>query len=188
MVQKMNDEHLTGKVLSSEYLSRKAWFTVRQEKLEMPNGSVIEEYFVHEYPEWVNVIAITGDEKIVMIRQYRHALGRVSFEIPAGVCENNGTTLEENARRELAEETGYCGGNWRYFMSLSPNPATNTNLAHTFIAENVRKSDSRKLDKTECIDVHLLSFDEVFELLQRNEIVQSLMAAPLWKLFYDRKK
>ena len=102
----MNDDLLRGKVLSSKYLFRKPWLTVRSECLEMPNGKIVPEYFVHEYPEWVNVIAVTNDRKIVMIRQYRHALGRISFEIPAGVCENNDISLEESARRELLEETG----------------------------------------------------------------------------------
>lgn len=181
----MNDDLLRGKILSSKYLFRKPWLTVRSECLEMPNGKIVPEYFVHEYPEWVNVIAVTNDRKIVMIRQYRHALGRISFEIPAGVCENNDISLDESARRELLEETGYSGGRWQKFMSLSPNPATNTNMAHTFLAIGVEKISSQHLDETECIEVIPSGFDEVLSMLENGEIIQALMAAPLWKFFND---
>lgn len=181
----MNDDKLKGRVLSSKYLFRKPWLTVRSECIEMPNGKIIPEYFVHEHPEWVNIIAVTSDKKIVLIRQYRHALGKVSFEIPAGVCEAGNSSLEDNARRELLEETGYGGGEWKHFMSLSVNPATNDNMTHTFLALNVKKICSQKLDETECIEVRTATFDEVFDILKQGEIIQALMAAPLWKFFHE---
>ena len=97
------------KVLSSEYLIRKPWLTARCDRLELPDGRIMPEYYVLEYPDWVNVIAITKDGKFVMERQYRHALGVEAYELPCGVMENGETPLEA-AKRELLEETGYGGG------------------------------------------------------------------------------
>lgn len=181
----IDDKNLRGEVLASTYLAREPWFTVRKECVQMPNGEIIKDYYVHEHPEWVNVIAVTDDKKIVMIRQYRHALGQTSFEIPAGVCESDGSSPEENAKRELLEETGYVAEKWQHFMQLSSNPATHTNLTHTFLAFGAKPAKKQELDRTECIEVHLMSFEEVFEKLKNNEIIQSLMAAPLWRFFYE---
>ena len=98
-------------VLHSEYIIRRPWLTARRDKVRLPDGRVNDEYYVLEYPDWVNVIAITPDDRFVLVRQYRHGLGRTSFELCAGVCEK-GETPEESARRELFEETGYTGGEW----------------------------------------------------------------------------
>lgn len=105
-------------VLHSEYIIRRRWLTARRDKVRLPDGRVNDEYYVLEYPDWVNVIAITPDDRFVLVRQYRHGLGRTSFELCAGVCEK-GETPEESARRELFEETGYTGGEWHELMQLS---------------------------------------------------------------------
>ena len=75
------------KVLKSEYLSSQPWFTVRREEVELPNGNRIPEYYIFEYPEWINVIAITKEQKFVFVSQYRHGLGITAYELCAGVCE-----------------------------------------------------------------------------------------------------
>lgn len=77
------------KVLTSEYLARKPWFTVRHESLELPDGRRIPDYYVLEYPDWINVIAITRDGRFIFVDQYRHGLGETSYETPAGVSESS---------------------------------------------------------------------------------------------------
>ncbi len=171
------------KVISSEYLNRAPWLTVRRECLELPDGRRVPEYFVLEYPEWVNVIAVNTEGQFVLVRQYRHALGRTSVELPAGVVEREDASLLAAARRELMEETGYGGGEWEKYMVLSANPATHNNLTHTFLARGVRPLGERHLDATEELSVVLLTAAELRGLLERGEIVQALMAAPLWKYF-----
>lgn len=168
-------------VLSSEYLYREPWFTVRREKVRLPNGSVIPSYYVLEYPDWVNVVAVTCDGRFVMLRQYRHAVGKTGWEITAGVCDPSDASPLEAARRELLEETGYGGGEWREYMKISANPATHTNTTHCFLAKGVERIAEPSPEATEDIEVSLLSFDRVRQLLEDDEIKQSLMAAPLWK-------
>ena len=92
-------------VLDSEYLFRRPWLTVRHDTVRLPDGRINPEYYVLEYPDWINVLAITEDGKFVLERQYRHGLGKTCYEIPAGVIEKGETPLEA-ARRELQEETG----------------------------------------------------------------------------------
>ena len=173
-------------VFASEYIAHEPWFTVRKEKVQLPNGSIIPSYYVLEYPDWVNVIAITAEGKFLMERQYRHGLQWTGYEICAGVCEKGEEPLE-SAKRELYEETGYAGGEWKHFMTLSANTSTMNNVCHCFLAEGVKRISTQHLEPTEDISIHLLSTDEVRALLLNDEIRQALMAAPLWKLFAERK-
>ena len=173
------------KVLKSEYLARKPWFTVRHESLALPDGRTIPDYYVFEYPEWVNITAIDREGRFVMIDQYRHGLGETSYEIPAGVVEPSDASLLDAARRELREETGYGGGEWRLLTSISANPATQNNLTHCFLATGVERIGEQQLDATEDIRVHLFSRSEVLELLRTDRIRQALMAAPLWRYFAE---
>ena len=180
----MNNDEKKWEILHSEYLIRRPWLTARRDHIRMPNGVENPEYYVLEYPDWVNVIAITSDGHFLMERQYRHGLQWTGYEICAGVCEAGETPLE-SAQRELYEETGYGGGTWTPHMLLSANTSTMTNLCHCFIATGVERLSEQHLEETEDISIHLLSVDEVRSLLTGNEIRQALMAAPLWKYFAE---
>lgn len=169
------------RVLESKYLFQNPpWLTIREERLQLQSGGIIERFYVFEYPRWVNVVALTKERQLVLIRQYRHAIGEVYFEIPAGVCDE-GEDLLEAARRELLEETGYGGGEWSLFMTLCANPAIQANRTYTFLAKGVEKQTLQRLESTEEITVHLKSPDEVRDLIFQGEFVQALHAAPLLK-------
>ena len=170
--------------VSSEYLFRRPWLTVRHDQVRLPDGRINPELYVLEYPDWVNVTAITEDGRFVMERQYRQGLGKTCYEIPAGVMEK-GETPEEAARRELEEETGYGGGVWSRLMTLSGNSSTTNNLTHCFLATGVRKISGQHLDSTEDLKICILTADQVRQLLKADKIRQSLMAAPLWKYFAE---
>ena len=167
--------------LSSEYLIQRPWLTARRDVLRMPNGKVVPEYYVLEYPTWVNIIAITESDEYVLVRQYRHALDIVEYELCAGTMEASDASPLEAAKRELLEETGYAGGEWTELTVLSANPTSMNNLNHTFIAKGVKKVASQHLDETEDITVHLFSLEELVGLLRRDEMKQALMVAPLWR-------
>lgn len=174
------------KTLGSEYLFRRPWLTARRDKVQLPDGRVFDEFYILEYPTWVNIIATTPEGKFVMVRQYRHGLQDVFLELCAG-CVEAGEEPLAAARRELLEETGYAGGRWRAADVLSANPTANNNLNHTFIAEGVTLQGNQHLDPSEDISVELLTEDELFAQLSSGAIKQSLMAAPLWHYFYERR-
>ena len=181
MIEKL--ENRAWKVLKSEnILNLGPWLNVRQEVVELPNGTQIPAWFVMDFPNWVNVIAITKDGDFVMIDQYRHALGETHYELVAGVVDEGETPLQA-AMRELSEETGYEGGEWQAFMQLSPNPTNHTNMSYTFLAMGVEKMREPHQEPSEDIHVHILTRDEVLQLLTSGEIIQALHAAPLWKYF-----
>lgn len=173
--------------VSSEYLIQRPWLTARRDVLRMPNGKMVPEYYVLEYPTWVNIIAITTDGNFVLVRQYRHALGIVEYELCAGTMEASDHSPLEAAKRELLEETGYAGGEWTEYTALSANPTSMNNLNYTFIAKGVEKVSSQRLDTTEDITVHLFTKDELIGLLLRDEMKQALMAAPLWRYIAENK-
>lgn len=179
-------KEMAWKTLSTEYLHRRPWLTVRRDTVELPNGNVYPEYYVLEYPTWINVIAITDEGKFVMVRQYRHGLGITATELCAGVVEVGEDPLD-GAKRELLEETGYAGGDWELSMVVSANPGSQNNLTHCYIARGVKKVADQDLDATEDIVVELLSEEEVYEMLVSDNLKQALMCAPLWKYFALKK-
>ena len=174
-------------VLSSDYLIRKPWLTVRQDRVRLPNGACIDDYNILEYPDWVNVIAVAVDGRVVLVRQYRHGIQAVYYEIPAGICDATDSDTERTARRELLEETGYGGGEWSLFSTLSANPATHSNRSHTYLAVGVTLMQEQELEETEDLRVHLASLEEVHHILSAGEIMQALHAAPLWRFLYSRR-
>lgn len=181
MIEKLTNRK--WKVLKSEHILRIGpWLSVRQELVELPSGKQIPTWFVLEFPNWINVIAITKDGKMVMIDQYRHGFGDTRYEIVAGVIDEGETPLEA-AKRELLEETGFGGGNWQEFMVLSPNTSNQNNLSYTFLATDVEQLEKQHQESTEDIHIHVMEQSEVLQLLQSGEIIQALHSAPLWKYF-----
>ncbi len=168
--------------LESRYIIQRPWLTARVDKVQLPNGVVNPEHYVLEYPDWVNIIAITTSGDMVMVRQYRHAMDTVMVELCAGMCED-GETPEQSARRELLEETGYAGGEWQEIMTVGQNPSICDNITHCFLAQGVERVAGQSLDESEDIEVLLMSQREVLDMLTRNEMLQALMAAPLWRYF-----
>ncbi len=173
---------MAWKVVQSEYLYRRPWLTARRDHVVLPTGAEIKDFYVLEYPDFCNVIALTPDGRFVMERQYRHATGLTAYEIPAGCVEPNEDPLEA-AKRELYEETGYGGGEWQHLMTICPNAGACTNYSHTYVARGVEKVSSQHLEASEDISVVLMERSEVLALLHRDELHQAMMAAPLWKFF-----
>ncbi|MCQ2346182.1 MAG: NUDIX hydrolase [Paludibacteraceae bacterium] len=175
--------HRPWKVLKSENILKIGpWLSVRQEEVELPNGHRIPTWFVLEYPNWINVIAETKDGQLVMNDQYRHGLGVTAYELVAGVIDPGESPLEA-AKRELNEETGFGGGEWEEYMILCPNTSCQDNLSITFLARGVEKTSEPHEEESEDIRVHVMSKDDVKQLLEKGEIIQALHAAPLWKYF-----
>ena len=160
------------KILKSDYLIQRPWLTARRDKVELSDGRINDEYYVLEYPDWVNVIAITKDGKFIMERQYRHGMQVISTEIPCGVMEKGETPLEA-AKRELLEETGFGGGEWTPLMDIGANPG-------------LEKIAEQSLDASEELSVFMMDESEVRDLLLSGGLCQALMVAPLYKYFYNK--
>ncbi len=175
------------KVVSSEYIAREGdWFTVRRECVELPDGTRVPNWYIFEFPTWINIIAVTREGEFVMINQYRHGIGLTMWELCAGVVDAADASPLAGAQRELLEETGFGGGRWSEFMCLSPNPTNHNNLCYTFLAENVERIDAPHTEPSEDIEVSLMSADDVRQLLETGGIIQALHAAPLWKYFAEK--
>jgi ADP-ribose pyrophosphatase len=173
------------KILSSEYLYRETWFTIRKDICETPDGKIVDPYYVYEFPTWVSALAITADNKVVMVRQYRHGIQETILEVPGGCVDPTDKDFQEAIARELMEESGFEFNNYEYLGKVSPNPSTNTNWMHMFLATGGVKVNEQKLDHNEDIEVVLMEIDEVERLLDENKIVQALHSCTI---MYGLKK
>lgn len=137
-------------------------------------GKIIDPYYVYEFPTWVAAVPVTEDGRIVMVRQYRHALGEVCIEIPGGCVDDTDNNPQEAIARELLEETGYSFTSYDYLGKISANPSSNNNLLHMFLAKGGKKVAEQKLDANEEIEVVYLTIDELKQLLKENKIIQAM--------------
>ena len=133
---------------------------------------------VLEAPDWCNIVALTPEQRIVLVRQYRFGSQAVSLEIPGGALEpgeDSGTA----ARRELLEETGYTATRWTYLGCSEPNPAVHDNLLHHWLAEGARPTHSTHPSGGEDILVEAMTVPEVIEAVRVGDIRNSLGIAGL---------
>ena len=168
------------KVESSEYVFRERWLRIRRDAVRLQNGHLLPEYYIIETVDFVGTLAITTEGQMVLVRQYRHGIGETHYELCAGLMEPEETDPLAAAKRELQEETGYGGGEWTKWETLSQNPAIHNNWMHIYLAVGVEKVGGQDLDDGEELTVHLFSPAEVRGLLLTGGIVQALHAAPLW--------
>src|SRR5690606_20186115 len=147
---------LSWKVLDSTYLVNAPWAVLRKDICEMPNGHIVPEYYVLEYPNWVNIVALTADNQFILVKQYRHGAKLAVLEIPGGVIDEGEEALEA-AKRELLEETGYSFSSFEKLCELFPNPATSNNITTTYLAKGGVKIQDQELDSQEEIDIILAS-------------------------------
>ena len=161
------------KVVESKHIFEQPWFTVRKDVCDLPNGKKHSAYYILEYPSWVSAFALTEDNKVVMVKQYRHGLGVISKELPGGVVDK-GETESTAIARELKEETGYVFDSFEFLGTIAPNPATSNNYMHMFLAKGGKKTSEQKLDETEDVEVLTYTIEEVKKLLKEHKIVQAL--------------
>ena len=162
------------KILESNYL--RPYF--RLDQCELPNKNKLEA-FVMEFRPWANVLALTKNNKAVLIKQYRHGVQKVLWELPGGIVDDNETPLE-GAQRELLEETGYASSNIVQVGKFYPNPAIQNETMYCFLATDAEKVAGQHLDDGEDIEIHLVDFEEVINMTKRGEFLHALHVATLF--------
>ena len=156
-------------------------FRPRWDRLRNPRTGEALERLVLETPPWVNVVALTPERRLVVVRQYRFGTRTVTTEIPGGMVDR-GEAHEAAAQRELREETGYTSERWRYLGAVEPNPAFQDNLCHHWLAEDARLTHTQELDAGEDIEVTTLELDEVRRAIQTGEIRHALVLTALQRI------
>ena len=161
------------KTLSSEYISNHIYFTARRDRCQRDDGAIIDPYFVVELPTSATALALTANNKVLMVRQYRHPIGEVILETPGGFIDP-GEDFATGMKRELREETGYAFDNIEYVGRVAANPGVLNNYTELFLATGGIKEQAQQLDHNEEIEVVEISMDELTGMLMRQEIKQSL--------------
>ncbi len=171
---------MNWKLLESKDVYRNRWLKVRSDMCELPDGRIMEPYFVIEVPDWTNMVIITKDENIVLVKQYRHALGTTTLELPGGILEQ-GELPMSSAIREMQEETGYVSNEVEFLMKISPNPALNNNTAYFFLATNAEKLTHTNFDPFEDIIIETYSKDALKILLEEGKLQHGVQQGAIYK-------
>jgi len=177
-----SDEPRRGwKVLRSDYVIETPYLRLRRDHVELPSGQRIEDYFVRESRGFAVVFALTPDERVVLVRQYKHGIAAGVLELPAGALDE-GESPERCARRELAEETGYVGDapEAEYVRSFVTDPTNSDSRLHLFLVRNARRLVEQDLDVTEDIAVEFATLDELRDHVRNGTIEVSSHVACIY--------
>lgn len=166
--------------LTSESLGDYRIFKARADTTRSPRTGKEHTFFVLEAPDWINVIPITPEGKVVMIHQFRHGNKEITLEIPGGMMDAEDPSPAETARRELLEETGYEVDDVIHIGSVAPNPAFLDNQLHTFLATNARWKQTPQFDGAEDIAVEEIDLAEIPHLIATGRITHALVVAAFY--------
>lgn len=154
-------------------------FTVTQDRTLSPRTGLECDFYVLHTPDWVNIVPITAEGELVLVRQYRQGIREATLEIPGGTMDPQDGSPEEAARRELLEETGYAAERLRLLGWVHPNPALQNTRCHTFLAEDARLVAPQSPDDSEDLEVLRISPGEAAERVRRGEITHALVLCAL---------
>ena len=170
--------HRNWTLLGSHDVSDHRIFRLRHDRYRFEPSGLERDFVVIDSPSWVNVVPMTSDGKVVLIRQYRHGIQDVTIEVPGGVIDP-GELPEHAATRELQEESGYVTDRIRLLARVLPNPAIQNNWCYLYAAEDCRPTGKRNLDPFEAIDVFECPIGEIPALVQTGKISQCMIIAAL---------
>ena len=166
------------RTVRSNTVRKDRWIDLRADHCVTPSGVELNPYYVLAYPDWVHVVALTRDDEVVLVRQYRHAVGETVLELPGGAVDASDANIEQAAQRELEEETGFAAERWQHVSSLYPNPATHTNRQHVLLATGAVRSRPQCLDQgEEGLEVLTLPTSDVLAGLASGLLGQSMQVS-----------
>ncbi len=173
------------KKLGSREVVRTRIFTVESVDFHHPDRAKPQDFFIINPPDWVNVLALTTDHRLVLVRQFRYGSNEFSLEIPGGVIDEGEDPIAAGVR-ELREESGFVGPTARLLGSVRPNPAMQSNQCHLVLVEGARADASLDWDPDEEFEILALPVDEVYARAYRGEITHAmvldalLLFTPVW--------
>jgi len=147
------------------------WLKLVEQDVQLPNGVVIEKYLLSDMPDVVMVFALTADDHVLFVEQYKHGIGRLSLDLSAGYMDAEDPSPLAAAQRELQEETGYTSDHWMHLASLAIDPNRSPAQHHYFLAWDCRPAGEQHLDPTEELRVQRIPLDEVESLAATGRVV-----------------
>jgi 8-oxo-dGTP pyrophosphatase MutT (NUDIX family) len=175
-------EENSWEVLRSEPGPDLVLFQARYDWVRNPRNAKSMKAVILECPDWINIVAVTPEQKLVVVKQFRFGVAKTTVEIPAGIIEG-GESSQQAAIRELQEETGYTSANWKYLGWAEANPAFLNNICHHWLALDVVKTDAMQLDDGEEISVTELSLEEVGLEITKGSMRNALTLLALSRVF-----
>ncbi len=163
------------KVLNRTKVLKTPIFDIFLEHSICPRNGKGGNFYVFDIRNWVNVVAVTKEQKIVMIRQFRQGSKTYEYEIPGGLIDDTDSSPLEAGIRELREETGYAGTNGRIIGKVLPNPALQGNVCYTALVENAEKVSSTAMEDAEDIETFLVTIPELEKMIRKGEIMYGLV-------------
>ncbi len=166
------------KTIKEVDISPSKWFPLMKQAVVLPNGKVIDDYYVSPQGNIVMVLPLTKKNEIVLVKQYKHGLGRILVELPAGF-QQPGKTLKESALAELEEETGIKANssNLRFVCKFSSNPTKTSSIVYCYLGRNLTFNSEQRLDPTENIEILKVSPRQCLRMVKNGEIWASESAA-----------
>lgn len=174
------------KIIKEIDVSPSKWFPVLQHSVELPNGKIVDDYFISPMGNVAMVLPITKNNEIVLTKQYKHALGEILVELPAGF-QQKGKSLEESALAELEEELGIktTADNLIFLGKTANNPTKTTHVTHCYLAKNLEFNSQQNLDETEEIEIIKISPKKALEMVRSGEIWVADSVANIARAFFQ---
>ena len=177
----MKEENLNWEEVSTEHIVQDEWIDFRRSAYRSPDGRIFQPYYSFTRRNYVVVVASDEEGRFLCVRQFRHGIGQVTTEFPAGAIEQkDGENPEEAAlraaKRELREETGCESDCWHHLLTIPSNATISDNYVWLFAAENCRKTSGQELDEMERIGVLTHTAEEIDAMLAGGEFPQAVHA------------
>jgi 8-oxo-dGTP pyrophosphatase MutT (NUDIX family) len=175
---------MAAKVNSRTTVHRSRVFNLIRENITLVNGVTTDLEFL-EHPGAAAIVPFLDETRVLLLKQYRHAIKDYIWEIPAGTLDPQESVMN-CARRELIEETGYSADQWQKLGEITPVPGYSDERIHIFLADGLRPAEQH-LDKDEIIHVHAIEFNEALEMIKQGKIQDAKSIAGIF-LAFERLK